>query len=273
MLVRCRDHSVAPRVAGFRQPYSADRANLPTARSVRRRLGLKFHNPETQQLEIGVTGVARSVGEARRPTRRSYVSSRPLFGAHNSAIGAGHRHAVDAATEIVAKPSPARGRRDYRSPGMPSRAHGGARRRLTAEFGAKAAVRRSLLRRRQSSSDGRGAPRSTAAWQRRSARTPLCIPTPSGCLRITSSTAGASSYPGPAVRPMAGAKGTVLLSRFSRCVSSAGIRFLVSCAGLHPLHHSSLSLHRATASITPRLRLTSPSEGCPSVHPSPAASG
>ena len=54
----------------------ADRANLPTARSVRRRLGLEFHNPETQQLEIGVTGVARSVGEARRPTRRSYVSSR-----------------------------------------------------------------------------------------------------------------------------------------------------------------------------------------------------
>ena len=75
------------------------------ARSLRRRLGLEFHSPETQQLEIGVTGVARSAGEARRPTSRAYVSSRPLVGARNSAIGTGQRRAVAGATEIVATDS------------------------------------------------------------------------------------------------------------------------------------------------------------------------
>jgi len=66
-------------------------------------VGLDFGNREKQHLEIGVTGVARSsVGNRGAASRRSAGSSR-LFGAHNSAIGDGHRHAVDAATAIVAK--------------------------------------------------------------------------------------------------------------------------------------------------------------------------
>ena len=96
------------RASGHRQAVSA-RHNHPPASSRAERLRLcriaqicrqlvasdvvvrlEFHDPETQHLEIGVTGAPRSVGEARRPTRRSAVSSRPLFGEHNSAIRAGH---------------------------------------------------------------------------------------------------------------------------------------------------------------------------------------
>ena len=48
------------------------------------------------------------------------VCTRRVCGAHDSAIARGHDHAFDAAAATVAKASPARGRRDDRSPAMRS---------------------------------------------------------------------------------------------------------------------------------------------------------
>ena len=45
----------------------------------------------------------RALGKRGAASRRSAVSSRPLCGAHNSAIRGGHGHAVDAASATVAK--------------------------------------------------------------------------------------------------------------------------------------------------------------------------
>jgi hypothetical protein len=55
---------------------------------------------------------SRPFGKGGAARRQPFVSSRRLFGAHNSAIAGGHHHAVDAATTTVAKESSGRVARD-----------------------------------------------------------------------------------------------------------------------------------------------------------------
>src|SRR5437764_8253026 len=82
--------------------------------------GHEFHNPrEKPQSEIGVTGGARFVRRGGA-TPRSSVSTRRLWRGHNSGIVGEHGHSFRATVGTVAKASPARGRRDDRSPAMRS---------------------------------------------------------------------------------------------------------------------------------------------------------